>query len=240
MSNPKVTLGGLGATLAKVRDGLADVLAELGGWIAPVPTAYFTSQAGITLLHWPNWVAWLVAGTVELLGVSSIATWLSVRQWNVTHKDDDDKAPIGLASGVVGCYVVVIGALTVALKFRPEYAPYASLLLPVLSLAGMTTLALRAEHRRRLASVQLAPVAAEVEPQPAPVHQDEREDLAAFAPVVAQVTKRDAIRAYFLANEHDTNVHAAEVLGIDEKTVGYHRRALIKAQEIGANGTGVR
>jgi hypothetical protein len=210
----------LGATLAKVRDGLADVLAELGGWIAPIPTAYFTSTAGMSVLHWPAPVAITIGVVVELLGVSSIATWLSLREWNVTHRDGSSRAPTWLASIVVGCYVFAIGALTVALKFRPDLAAYASLLLPLLSLAGMMTLALRAEHRRRLAGSPSAPV------------------IAAPASVAEQVAPKQRVMAYFMENPHDTATAAAKMLAIPLSTVTKARRELLAEHAIPGDGEG--
>ncbi len=145
---------------------LTDAVARTVPWCSPLPTAYLTARATVRHLSWPNAMG-LVAGLIiEGLGLASVATALELREYNATRRKYpaewtaeqrrkskmkvDPPAPFALAVVLVGLYFVSVTALTVALDTTPRLAVYAPLLFPLLSLGGVTVLALRANHRRRL------------------------------------------------------------------------------------------
>ncbi|MBU0493892.1 MAG: helix-turn-helix domain-containing protein [Chloroflexi bacterium] len=129
---------------------LTDVVARIAPWLAPLPTAYLVGRATVEHLHWPDLVGIIAAAIVESLGLATTVTALELREYNASKRKSDPGAPFGLAAGLVVVYLVVALALTVVLDTVPELARYAPAIFPLLSLAGMIILALRADHVRRL------------------------------------------------------------------------------------------
>lgn len=131
-----------------------DVVARVAPWAAPVPTAYLVGRASVLHLGWPDWVGLTAALVVECLGLVTTATALELREYNAAKRKNDPAAPFVLATALVGVYLVVAVGLTVALDIAPALATYAPAIFPVLSLTGVTVLALRGDHRRRLAGIE--------------------------------------------------------------------------------------
>jgi hypothetical protein len=59
-----------------------------------------------------------------------------------------------LAALLVAVYLAVAVGLTVALDILPVLAVYSPAVFPLLSLCGVTTLAIRGDHKRRLEAIQ--------------------------------------------------------------------------------------
>ncbi|MBU0490449.1 MAG: hypothetical protein KKA73_21520 [Chloroflexi bacterium] len=138
-------------TKANELENLAvDLVAKVAPWCAPLPTAYLVGRATVVHLGWPDAVGIVAAVIVESLGLATAATALELREYNQGRRKSDPAAPFILAAGLVGMYLAVAVALTVALDIAPPLAVYAPAIFPALSLAGVTVLAIRADHRRRL------------------------------------------------------------------------------------------
>jgi len=123
-------------------------------------------------------VAIVAAAVIESLGLASTSTALALWDWNRSKRKTDPSAPVGLAFGLVGVYFLVATGLTVVLDILPQAADVAPAIFPALSLTGVTILALRADHARRLSGVteakteakaarQAARARKQAEPQPA-------------------------------------------------------------------------
>lgn len=128
--------------------------AKIAPWLAPLPTAYLIGRATVQHLAWPGWVATVAAITIEALGLATTSTALELREWNAHKRKTDPDAPVNLAYGLVGLYFVTATGLTVALDIFPSLSTYAPAIFPLLSLAGVTVLALRSDHRRRVAELE--------------------------------------------------------------------------------------
>jgi len=132
---------------------LTDVVAKVAPWCAPVPTAYLVGRATVEHLHWPVWVGIVAAVTVESLGLVTVATALELREYNAGKRKSDPRAPFTLAVVLAGVYLTVALLLTVALDTIPSLALYSPAVFPLLSLCGVTVLAIRGDHKRRLAAI---------------------------------------------------------------------------------------
>jgi len=98
-------------------------------------------------------VAVVAAIIVESLGLATTATALDLREYNASKRKSDPRAPFTLAAVLVGVYLVVALALTVALDIAPVLATYSPAIFPLLSLVGVSVLALRADHKRRVGAI---------------------------------------------------------------------------------------
>ena len=91
---------------------------------------------------------------VESLGLATTTTALELREYNAGKRKSDPRAPFALAAVLVGVYLVVAVGLTVALDIVPTLAVYSPAIFPALSLCGVTTLAIRGDHKRRVESIR--------------------------------------------------------------------------------------
>lgn len=132
----------------------ADIVAKIAPWIAPIPTAYLVGRATIKHLNWPFLIGLVAAIIVESLGLATTLTALELRDYNKSKRKSDPPAPFWLAAILVGTYFIVALGLTVALDIFPEQAIFAPGIFPLLSLCGVTILALRADHGRRLKAIK--------------------------------------------------------------------------------------
>jgi hypothetical protein len=131
-----------------------DAVAKVAPWAAPIPTAYLVGRATVEHLHWPNAVGVAAAVVVESLGLATTATALELRGYNQGKRKSDPVAPFTLAAVLVAVYLAVAVGLTVALDIAPALAVYSPAIFPLLSLCGVTVLALRGDHRRRMEAIE--------------------------------------------------------------------------------------
>ena len=141
-------------TVEQIDGALTDGIAKLAPWLAPIPTAYLVGRATVEHLAWPVWVGIVAAIIVESLGLATTATALTLRDYNASKRKTDPKGPFALAACLVAVYLVVAIGLTVALDIMPVLAVYSPAIFPLLSLCGVTVLALRADHKRRLEAIE--------------------------------------------------------------------------------------
>ena len=136
-----------------VKTNPTDLIAGAAPWLAPIPTAYLVGKSTMDYLAWPLPVAIVAAAIIESLGLAAVHTALELREYNQARRKTDPIAPAWLAGVMVGGYVIVAIGLTVMLDIIPELARIAPAIFPLLSLAGVAILALRADHGRRLAAI---------------------------------------------------------------------------------------
>lgn len=134
---------------------LIDLVAKIAPWCAPLPTAYLVGRATIQHLYWPLMIGIAAASVVESLGLVTTATALDLYQSNRAKRKIDPVAPFGLAVALVGLYYAVATGLTVLLDIYPELETYAPGIFPMLSLVGVTVIALRNDHRKHLQDIQM-------------------------------------------------------------------------------------
>jgi len=143
----------LDSILENAEKALTDVAARVGPFVAPIPTAYAVAVSCHTHLDHHPLVALAAGLAIETVGIASVSTALTLREYNTAKRKSDPVAPAGLAFGLGGVYLVSAVGLAVAMEVVPGLAIYAPVVFPVLSLCGATILALRADHRQRLAVI---------------------------------------------------------------------------------------
>ncbi len=229
---------------------ISDVGAKIAPWLAPLPTAYLIGRSTYNHLHWPGWVAVVAAITVEALGLATTATAMELREWNAHKRKTDPQAPAQLALGLVGLYFVTALGLTVALDIFPELSTYAPAIFPLLSLAGVTVLALRNDHRRRVERIEKEKVDRKAERRAARQSKDEGEPesnpvkVDTFDKRQAAITAKkqrqlDALIAFYVDNPLLSVSDAAKQAGVSRQTIYNHLDELEKVGRIHRNGQGV-
>lgn len=236
---------------------LTDLIAGLAPWLTPVPTAYLVGRATITYLRWPLPIAIVAAVIIEALGLAAVNTALTLREYNASKRKTDPAAPFALAAALVGVYLTVAILLTVALDIATDLARFAPAVFPLLSLAGVTVLALRSDQRRRLEAVASDRAERQAERQAA--RQAARQERAAQtssnasnnavldglqdrlqAGRKAKLDARlDALLNAYLDNPHLTPTEAGRLLGVSRQTVYTYLGTLEAAGRIKRNGNGV-
>ena len=217
--------------LATIESTLAEFAATVGPWLAPLPSAFFVWRAGVTHLAMPPWVALVSAGIIELLGLAATAQALTIYEYNTTRRKSDQGAPLALAIALIAVYFFGVLALTVALEVVPQLVTVAPALFPILSLAGVGVLALRLDHRRRLADIESdaqerreARKAAQVERKP----MQEPAQVTASEPQA--VTTADKVLAFYKSNPYASQQAAGKAAGVTRQAVG---QVLAKLEEQG-------
>jgi len=188
-------------------DQLIAAISNIAPWLAPLPTAFLVWRSTVNHLAWPSWVAIAAALVVECIGLTVTSIALTLYNYNQSRRKSDPGAPFWLAVTLVGVYVLVAVFLTLLMDTIPSLAKYAPLIFPALSLTGVTSLALRADHGRRLAAVAEAKAerrAARVSPL--------------VTPTVTGVTARDRISNLVTSGVTGAAEIAAQT-GYSKKTV---------------------
>lgn len=140
--------------LEKLEHTLTDSIARFAPWLSPLPTAYLTARATIVHLAWPMALGVVAGLIIECLGLAAINTALELYDYNRSRRKTDPAGPLWIAVALTGVYFVAVTSLTVMLDTFPAWAAGAPLVFPLLSMAGVTVVALRADHRRRLEMIQ--------------------------------------------------------------------------------------
>lgn len=139
--------------LTAIEAAVVEVAARLGPILAPIPTAYAVGSATRNALGWPATVSIVAAIVIELLGLAAVNTALMLREYNAEKRKSDPRAPFGLAAALGGVYLIVAVALAVLMDVIPSLARFSPAIFPLLSLAGVTVLGLRSDHRKRLDAI---------------------------------------------------------------------------------------
>jgi len=131
---------------------LTNGLAGLGPWLTPLPSAALVNRATLHHLNWEPWLGLVSGAAIEILGITAISTTLLLWDYNQSRRKTQPPAPVKLAAALVAGYAFVTILLTVLMEIVPGLAILAPALWPLLSLVGAVNLALRSQHRHRLAA----------------------------------------------------------------------------------------
>lgn len=230
----------IGKTLSQLEVGAVDIVSRLAPWASPLPTAYLTMRATVEHLAWPQTMGIIAGGIIEALGLASVSTALQLRDYNRTKRKSDPSAPVGLAVLCAGIYFGSIVALTVLLDTMPQLAVYAPLAFPILSLAGVTTLALRGDHRRRLAAIAQGKEERKLSRASKldSVKTVSKLDSANMAKLDKRNRRLDALAAYYAENPGGSVSMAAKAIDVSRQTVYTYLDELEAAGRVDrSNGT---
>lgn len=235
-------------TIEQIESFAIDLVAKISPWCAPVPTAYLVGRATVNHLGWPVAVGVVSAVVVETLGLASAATALELWQYNKGKRKVDPAAPFVLAATLVLLYFVIATGLTLALDIFPGLATYAQAIFPTLSLTGVTVLALRSDHKRRLESIEHDKAkrrkARQVKRQVSRETSNDKElDTTLDRLQEGRKAKRDARIATLLDvlsdNPGVSIADASRLVGVSRQTVYAYLGTLEEAGQVRRNGKGV-
>ena len=134
---------------------LIDNIAATTPWLAPLIPAYlvYHNMAGRLGFWHPLAMAGAVA--VEFLGLGAVHTALEFWTYNDAKRQSDNAAPFWVALGAGLFYVVIVLTVNAVLDLvhTPAVDVLAKALLSLLSVDAALIIALRAQHRRRLAEI---------------------------------------------------------------------------------------
>lgn len=101
-----------------------NLISSIAPWGAPLPAAVMSYMHMKGVLGFENWVAVIVACTIEILGFSTISTWLSFWMWNKRYKSDNStkRAPMGFVLFAFGFYLTIVISMNVLLD-AAQYFP---------------------------------------------------------------------------------------------------------------------
>ncbi len=132
---------------------LTDFIAGLVPWIAPIPSAVLVANATMRYLGWGEPVAIVAGLIIEGLGLTSTSTALTLWEWNQRKPEGEPAAPFWLAGLLVAVYLISTIGLTVVLAMDTELVRIAPAIFPILAVVGTVNIALRAQHKHRLARI---------------------------------------------------------------------------------------
>jgi hypothetical protein len=141
---------------------VTDFIAGLVPWLAPIPSAVLVANATLKHLGWSQPVAIVAGLIIEGLGLTSTSTALTLWDWNARRPTNEPKAPFWLAGLMVGVYLVSTIGLTVVLDMDVALVHIAPAVFPILALVGTINIALRQQHKNRLARISDAEQAARI------------------------------------------------------------------------------
>jgi DNA-binding transcriptional ArsR family regulator len=246
--------------LDAIEQAVTEVAAKVGPLLAPVPTAYVVGHSVILNLSWPVWLGYVVAAVIELLGLATVNTALTLRDYNVSKRKSDPRAPVELSIALAGIYLVTAVTLAVLLDVFPFLAQWAGVAFPLLSLAGVTTLALRNDHRKRVAAIKAEKERRrkrrrerrqERKRKKAEMSEEAERKLAEAERKLAEARRKEVeARLATLGSERKTlrqyqetpdatQAEVAEMLEVSERTIRNHLQKLEEAGAVRRNGGGI-
>lgn len=132
------------------------LIAKLSPWLAPIPSAYFVARSSIKHLNVPIEIAIIIGVMLELLGIATVHTALSLYRWNIKpavsrDKGAWEKAPFSLSVAACGVYFVAVIFLSVVLETAPTLADFAPIIFPFVAIVGAVVLGIIYQHEERVA-----------------------------------------------------------------------------------------
>jgi hypothetical protein len=226
-----------------------DALAALGPWLAPIPSAALVARASVEHLRWPNGLGLVAGAIIEVLGLTATSTALMLWGYNESKRKMDPSAPFALTVVLVGFYYASTVGLTVLLDIVPDLARFAPVIFPTLALVGTVNLALRAQHKRRVATIATQKAerrakrqAKRQTAQVSNVSNIKKFDTKLDALQAGRKAKRnarlDALLAFYVSNPEGNPTEAAQAIGVSRQTIYTYNAELEQAGRLQKNGNG--
>lgn len=100
---------------------LVNFLTAFAPWLAPLIPAYMTYNHMIEFLHFDAWLAWVLAGVVEILGFGTVSTGLDFWFYNRRNKAKAKEAPFTLIIVSFVFYLSLIVMSNVIIDWAKEF-----------------------------------------------------------------------------------------------------------------------
>lgn len=139
---------------------IINFLTAIAPWGAPTPPAYMTYIHAMGVLQFPQWVAFIVAAVVEILGLATVSTGIKFWKYNQKNKRSSEyrRAPVEVVVAAFVFYLAVIITSNVVLDatgyFAPENTNYAIVAVKafytLLTIPAALIISVRQQHREIL------------------------------------------------------------------------------------------
>lgn len=106
--------------IRETEGSIVNLLSAFAPWLAPLAPAYMTYQHAVGVLSFPVWIAAPVALVVEILGFSTVSTFMAFYFFNRRNKSEGKKAPIFLVVLSFAFYLSLIIFSNVLLDTFPS------------------------------------------------------------------------------------------------------------------------
>lgn len=129
-------------------------VSKITPWVAPIPSAFFVARSSMNHLGTPLPIAIVLAAAIELLGLTSVHTWLRLSNWNLIRRKSDPSAPTHLAVLLTFLYFAITLGMITLLEVFPGLSQYMPAVTPLLTVIGAFNLALLSQQEQREAAVR--------------------------------------------------------------------------------------
>lgn len=99
---------------------VVNLLSAFAPWLAPLAPAYMTYQHAVNTLKFPIYIATPAALVVEILGFSTVSTYMAFWFYNKRNKAAAKKAPLTLVISAFVFYLALIVSSNVLLDTFPD------------------------------------------------------------------------------------------------------------------------
>lgn len=146
----------LNEAIRDIESSVVNFISAIAPWLAPLSPAYMTYQHAINTLQFPQWVAFPVALVVEILGFSTISTFMTFWFFNRRNIAASKKAPVGL---VVIAFLFYLALIVTANVLLDTFNNARGAVIAVRALFALQTIpaalivVVRAGHRALLADL---------------------------------------------------------------------------------------
>ena len=153
----------LNETIANTETSFVNVISSIAPWLAPLAPAYMTYQHMINFLDFDVWLAWALSALVEILGFSTVSTFLDFWFYNRRVSAKSKQAPLGVVIVSFLFYLgLVIGSnvvIDIAKSFGTEYWQdwsiiFVRFLLTLQTIPAALIVAVRTGHRELLREIK--------------------------------------------------------------------------------------
>ncbi len=160
---------------ADLRRFVTNAGSEIGAWLAPLPSAVSVANAAHRHLAYEPWLSFVVGLIVELLGFATTNRAFDLWYYNQTRREDEPKAPLGIAVWLVIAYVISTIALSVISDLATSIVHYLPAIFPIMALTGTINVALGRQHDIRLEANKAATLARQAAADKAEAERKQRD-----------------------------------------------------------------
>jgi hypothetical protein len=193
---------------------LVNLLSAVAPWGAPLAPAYMSYGGMVNHLDYQPWVALILAGVIEILGLATVHTTLLFWQHNRRYRAEYKRQPVELAGGMFAFYLLVVLVVNVLLEW-PTTSIYTPLvargLLTMLSIPAAVTMALRTLHTEMLNEIKRN--------QEKPKETKNETDVSQTTPPLMESSREHVLRLHHEKPEA-TMSEIAGAVGISRQMVG--------------------
>ena len=203
---------------------LVNFLTAFSPWLAPLAPAYMTYHHMVEFLMFDEWLAWVLALVVEILGFGTVSTGLDFWFYNRRNKSQKKQAPLALVFISFGFYLTLIIVSNVLIDLAVGFGTETHKQMAIVSVRALLTLqtipaalivAVRTGHRDLLRDIKLEKEMKVSESfGKLPVKSDLPRDWRSLLPTLDE----EQLHTYAFLSASDKRIKASEH-GVTERTV---------------------